>query len=388
MLRRLIPIGAAGVGAVLSVCAAAAQDAPAPSAATETRTIAGRVLRGTESGDVPVPGLYVVLHRVSSRGAGPVDSVRTARDGSYRFRYEAQVGTDAMYIVSARHAGVAYFTAPIRDREVVGTAAEITVFDSSSTGPPLTVQGRHVVISPPAEGRRQLVDVFEIANETRLTRVSGDSPHGTWNVRLPAGVENPSVGQGEIPPDAVQFAGERAVLFAPVSPGVKQVIFTYELPASQPDVVLQLDQPVSLLELLVEGGGAVVAEGALVRAEPVSVAGREFDRFLGRGLSAGSVVRVALPGPAGTGRLRTLLLAVAGAVALALGMLAGRGTAQPSLAARDDPDALAQAIAALDVVRERQTDPEARAYHDQRREALKARLVAALAEIDERGGAR
>lgn len=388
MLRRLIPAGAAGVGVVLSAFAAVAQDTPPPPGATETRTIAGRVLRGTETGGVPMPGLYVVLHRVSSSGAGPVDSMRTSRDGSYRFRYEAQVGTDAMYIVSARHAGVAYFTAPIRGREVLGADAEITVFDSSSAGPPLAVRGRHVVISPPAEGRRQLVDVFEIANETQLTRVPGESPHGTWNVRLPAGVENAAVGQGEIPPDAVQFAGERAVLFAPVSPGVKQVIFTYELPATESDVVLQLDQPVSLLELLVEGGGATVTEGALVRAEPVSVSGREFERFIGREMSAGSVVRVALAGPAGMGRLRTLLLATAGAVALALGMLAGRGAGQPALVARDDPDALAQAIAALDAVRERQTDPRARAWHDQRREALKARLVTALAEIDARGGAR
>lgn len=388
MLRRVTVVAAL----VVSVAPAVAQ-VPSPGAQTEERSIAGRVVRGTDTGPMVVAGLQVVLHRVSSTSAGPVDSVRTGRDGSYRFRYRTPAGDDAMYIVSAQHAGVAYFTPPIREAVVAGAGAEITVFDSSSTGPPLTVRGRHVVVSPPQDGRRHVVDVFELANETMVTRVPGASPHGTWNVRLPAGLENAAVGQGEVPPDAVQFAAERAVVFAPVSPGLKQVIFTYELPASRSELVLPLDQPMSLMEVLVEGGGAVLTEGALVRGEPVAVSGRQFERFVGRELSAGSRVRVGLPGPAGTGRLRTLVLAAAAAAALALGIVAGRRVpaAPPApVAAGADPDALAQAIAALDTLREGGALPEgaAAAYYDERRATLKGQLVAALAEIEGGGESR
>lgn len=365
---------------------AAAQQTPG----SEVRTVAGRVLRGTTDGPQPVAGAVVVLHRIASDAAGPVDSLRTARDGSYRFRYRVAGDAQAMYIASVRWAGVAYFTSPLRQREVTGDDADISVFDTTSAGAPLAVRGRHVVLSPPAGATRRVVDVFEISNDTILTRVPGSSPVGTWSVTLPSGATNPSVEQGEISPDAVQFVNGRATVFAPVPPGLKQIVFGYEVPAAQPFVVT-LDQSVTLLELLVEGGGVAV-EGPLEHQEPVTVSGREFERFLGRELVAGASVRVDLGDPGAAGRLRTLLLAAAGAVALALGIAAGRRGASRAedvtvaTAAPHDPETLARAIAALDAVWEARADTDAaRAHWAERRAALKGRLVEALGEVEARG---
>lgn len=381
---------------------------PGPAGA-EMRTVEGRVVRGSADGERPVDGQFVVLHRIASDNAGPVDSARTSRDGGYRFTYRVGPG-EAMYIVSTRYAGIAYFTPPLRERVVRSPEGDVTVFDTTSTGAPLVVRGRHFVVSPPdAEGTRHVVDVFEVANGSMLTRTAGDSPQGAWGTRLPDGVRNPGVGQGDISPDAVRFDPERAFVFAPFPPGVKQVVFTYELPARQASLSLVSDQPMAMVELLVEGSGAA-ASGVVSRQEPVALEGRQFERFLGEQVPAGARIRLELPGsPGGFGRRRSLLLVALAAAALALGIGFGRRAAGGEVAVAvapggaavsvdpDDPDTLAQAIAALDAVHERQDSGVASAAYESRRAELKTRLVAALAvradgaprgEVDPAAGTR
>ena len=397
-----------------------AQNVPAGTPAPALRTVEGRVLRGGAEGERPVDGQFVVLHRIGSDSAGPVDSARTTRDGRYHFNYRAGPG-EAMYIVSTRYAGIAYFTPPLRERVVRSPEGDVTVFDTTSTAVPLRVRGRHFVVSPPdAEGTRHVVDVFEVANESVLTRTAGDSPDGTWATRIPEGVRNPGLGQGEISPDAVRFDQGRAAVFAPFAPGVKQVVLTYELPATQSTLSLVLDQPAGMLEILVEGSGAT-ASGSVARQEPVALEGRQFERFLGQEVPAGTSIRLDLPGSPGSfGNLRTLLLVGLAAAALALGILFGRRGAREDASAStpmmvsatvdpDAPDTLAQAIAALDAVHERQGAPgatgeaaraayeAARVAYEARRGELKARLVASLAgrpdaadppEVDTAAGSR
>lgn len=410
------------LGVCLAVAATApgiAQSVPPRSSTLEVRTVEGRVLRGSADGERPVDGQFVVLHRIAADSAGPVDSARTTREGRYRFSYRVGPG-EAMYIVSTRYAGIAYFTPPLREIAVRSPEGDVTVFDTTSTGVPLTVRGRHFVVSPPdAEGTRHVVDVFEVANEATRTRTTGDSPHGAWATRIPEGVRNPGVGQGDISPDAVRFDQGRAAVFAPFAPGVKQVVFTYELPASQSSLSLVLDQPTAMLEVLVEGSGAS-ATGVVTRQEPVTLEGRQFERFLGQEVPAGASLRLDLPGsPGGFANLRTVLLVALAAAALVLGILFGRrgtvrdpatvpATTQVLASAPvdpDDPDTLAQAIAALDAVHERRGTPgspgapheTARVAHEARRAELKARLITALAgrldrpevpEVDTAAGSR
>jgi hypothetical protein len=197
-------------------------------------------------------------------------------------------------------------------------------------------------------------------------------------------VRNAAVGQGEISPDAVRFDAGRAAIFAPFAPGVKQVVFTYEWPASERSLAVSLDHAAGALEVLIEGSGVSI-DGAVAREEPVSLEGRRFERFFAQNVPAGSTVRLA-SGPAGAGgRVRAFLLALLAAGALALGIVFGRRGARPVLAAAPaaptGPDALAQAIAALDAVQERRPGAATvRADYEARRAELKARLVAALAE--------
>ena len=76
--------------------------APAQAAAPSgSRTVAGRVVRPGVEAFEPVSGTWVTLHRVGRDRAGPLDSARTASDGSYRFGYTPSGAPDAIYFVSA-----------------------------------------------------------------------------------------------------------------------------------------------------------------------------------------------------------------------------------------------------------------------------------------------
>ncbi len=352
---------------------------------SQARTVDGRVLRGTPSGEKPLGGQVVVLHRIASDSAGPVDSVRTAQDGRYRFRYRAAEDS-VLYIVSARYAGVAYFTAPLRAAAVRGSDADIVVFDTTSAPIALSVRGRHFVVTrSPNGGVRRAVDVFEIANDTSVTRISGPATP-SWSVRLPDGATTPRVEQGDVPAGAVSFVGGVAEVFAPFPPGLKQVVFSYELPATAFPARIPVESPTGVLEVLLQESGARVDAPALARQDSVTLQGTSYQRYLGQNLPAGSPVRIVLESSASGGRLLTGAMVLLSGALLALGFRAGRirGTSLPARRGRPDTAALARDIATLDAAFESQGDRSeaSRTAYQRRRAELKSQLVQALAAVE------
>jgi hypothetical protein len=356
----------------------------------EIRTVEGRVLRGGGSIPEPVSGLTVVLHRISADSSGPVDSVRSSAGGGYRFRYRLE-GPRSMYIVSARHSGVAYFTSPLREKAVSGPEADVVVFDTTSRSFPMTVRSRHFVIAPPdADGIRRVVDVFEVANDSARTLVSGSAGPATWRVRLPEGVSDPSSSGGDMPPDAFRFAGGNAELVVPFPPGARQLVLTYAMPAGA-SLTVPLEHATTTLEVLLEGGGATVSGAGLAAEAPVTMEGRSFQRFVASQVPAASTFSVSGGGGPGGRAGRLALLAVA-AVAVASGIVLGRrarATALEVVVAGSPSDALAREIAALDHVYDAPGEtagPDREAYFA-RRAGLMARLSETLA-VEDRETAR
>lgn len=348
----------------------------------ETRTVSGRLLLGTPDGTRPVAGVHVVLHRIGPDTAGPVDSVRTARDGSYRFRYRWS-GDSSLYIVSARYHGIAYFTAPLRQRDVASPDGDVLVFDTTSRPFPLEVRGRHFVLARGTGSVPRVFDVFEIANDSTLTLVAGSGGY-TWETLLPSGALRPSAGGGDVPSQAVVFAEGRARVAAPFSPGIKQVVLSYELAGGT--LSIPVDAPTGVLEVLLEEGtGSVLRRGPLQRQEDVSLEGRRFQRYLGQNVPRGSVVELTLAG-GGFGRELTRLLPIAlAAVVLVLGVAYGRRklasqSVGPVPLSAYSTSELAGAVAAIDALRERpDADPALLAFLDSRRAELMAALRDALA---------
>ena len=367
-------------------CIAACAALAAPSASAQAYRITGRVLRPAADSMRGVHGTWVVLHRVGSDSAGPLDSARTARDGSFTIRFARSGPGDAIYFVSATHDGIAYFSPPIDTSRTVNEA-EIAVFDTTSAPVPIHVRGRHVVVATSAEdGKREVVEVYELANDSTVTRVAaGDVP--VWSAVLPDGSGDVRVGQSDLSEDAIRTEGGRLRVYAPLAPGIKQLSFAYRMDARAFPLALPVDAPAGVLEVLLEEPNAIATAPGLQRVDPVTVESRTFNRFLAQDVAQGGVLRIQVPsGPGGARQawLAAMLAAVTAAMALVL-FRAARGARQvPSVSTRVHAESasqrLAREIAELDARVEATanvSDADRDAYA-RRRAALKADLAHAL----------
>ena len=397
--------------ATLGAQGAAGQSAAAPGDSTVTtapdtvrRLVSGRVVRPGGGGHdvLPTPGVWVTLHRVGPDNSGPLDSTRTRSDGGYSFRYRLSGSAQAVYFVSVSYDGVAYFSAPLREPRVTGEDAEVTVFDTTSAPIPLHVRGRHVVVSSPdANGLRQLVEVYEISNDTTLTRISPDDAHPTWSAIIPAGAEDFQLAQADISPSSISADSGRVSSVAPFAPGLKQLSFAYRLPESAFPLDIPVTDSVPVLEVLLEEPGARVSGARLTQVAAASIEGRTFNRFLAQDVPKNAVFTVVAP-PPGTPPLseRYQVVLVAAISLLMLGALAvtfsrrraqarpaganafARGAAEQVAVPAEGEDAarLAREIAALDAAHERNGSggvEAEEAYHAQRAQ-LKRALAAEL----------
>ena len=362
----------------------------ASAAGAQARLAEGRLLRAAEGGrPVPVAGEWIVLHRVGTDHAAPLDSVRSGRDGRFRFRYARTGDPQALYFVSARYEGIAYFSPPLRADTVRGDDADIIVYATTTDTTALRTQGRHVVVSAARGSDREIAEVFELENSATRTIVARDSTTPLWSVGLPDGARNPAVAPGDVAAAAVVFAGGRARLYAPISPGVRQLVITYRLPLSATSVSIPVERDLAVLEVLLEEPRATVEGAGLREVAPAAIEDRQFHRFLAQDVAPTSVVRLTLPAPVSrdTSALRVLGIAVA---VIMVGALAAwvlrRRRASPAAPSALAPEAMhvermIAELATLDARFERAANPsvEARASYERERAALKARIAAALA---------
>lgn len=261
--------------------------------AQDSLVIRGHVVRQAVAGMVPMRGVVVTLHQIGPSAAGAIDSLRTDRRGEFSFRVAAD--SASMYLATSRHAGIAYFAPPTRLGDALGES-EIVVFDTTSAAVSLRVSGRHLVVSAPnAAGARELVEVYEIQNDTIVTAVSVAPDRPTFRAQLPAGARNVRATQGDFTGGAVRVEGATARIVAPIAPGVRQLVLTYELEAGAFPLPLSLDRPADVLEVLLEEQTGRVDGGALQALGPVTVEGRNFSRFLGRDIPAGAAVSIVVP---------------------------------------------------------------------------------------------
>jgi hypothetical protein len=193
-------------------------------------TVAGVLRRGSLTGP-PVAGRWVVLHQVNAASGGPIDSTRTDAAGRWRLR-TAHVDTLAIYVASALHDGLAYFSAPLP--VVAGsttTALPLVVYDTSSTGPRVSVRRRFVTIArPKPDGSREVLEILELDNPGRATRIAPDTLQPTWAGAIPPAALDFEVQQSDFSADAVLRRGGDVQLFGPVQPDrTHQLSYRYVL---------------------------------------------------------------------------------------------------------------------------------------------------------------
>jgi hypothetical protein len=376
-----------------------------PAMDTVPSFVSGRVVRPGARDMVPTPGVWVTLHRVGPDSSGPLDSMRTRQDGGYSFRYRQSGGSQAVYFVSVSYHGIAYFSAPLREARVTGADAEVTVFDTTSSPIPLNVRGRHIVVSSPGvDGLREIVEVYEISNDTTLTRISPDDAHPTWSTIIPADAKDFELAQADISPSSVQADSGRVSSVAPFAPGLKQISFAYRLPESAFPLDIPLSDSVPVLEVLLEEPAAKVSGARLTQVAPAALEGRTFNRFLAQDAPRNAVFTIVAPAagaPPLDRRYQAVLLAIIailmlGALAMAFsrrrvvarpygGAVGFAATGERLLPAQADgaeAARLARAIAELDAEHERDgsrgaaADAAYRAQRDDLKRALAAELDA------------
>ena len=357
-----------------------------PAARQPLAFVSGHVSSPGLKTDLPIAGVTVTVHRVGTDSSGPVDSVVTDAKGRYRIDYPRLDSDEAIYFAAAVYRGIAYFSAPLKSLRASGEDGEITVFDTTSRHIELHVRGHHLVVSAPRpDGIRSIVEVWELSNDTTATLIQRDSASAVWSATLPAAATDFAGGEGDVSAGSLRASRGRVQLNAPFGPGVKQLSYSYSLPASAFPFTLKADAPTVVMEVLVEEVGAQVA-GTSLRAMPAATTGgRTFKRFLGQDVPLGSVTKVIVP--VTTQALRTKVL-IGLACVIALVMLGALGRAllrarpvarRAPPSARETHEGLAAAIALLDARRERGDPSLDDATYATERAALKAQLAAALA---------
>ena len=339
-------------------------------------------------------GAWVVVHRIATDeagkvGGGPLDSGRTNTSGSFRIRYPHYGASSATYIAVTTYSGVSYITAPLTRARVSGDDATIMVFDTAAPPYPIRVAGRHFVITAPDSGdRRRVIEVYELLNDSTLTAM-GSEARPVWRAALPPGVKDLQLNPvGDITPGTAKQEAGWLKVFAPISPGLRQLSFTYTLPADVFPLSLPVVDSTAVLEVLVQELAAMVDGAGLTEVAPVVQDGRTFRRLLAQDVAAKSVLRVTMPMPASLFEKKGVpiivsILAVVLAIVLGVIFWRRRRPRAPVASARtvSAVDALVRELAVMDADFERRASPSdmERAAWAAKRITLKSRLTAALA---------
>jgi hypothetical protein len=358
----------------------------------ELRRVEGRVARGTREAQQPLANQVVVLHRVGRDKSGPLDSTKTSARGLFSFRYRPSGDSSAIYFATTSYGGIVYPTSPFRGPVVSLEDATIVVFDTTSAPIPIKVGGHHVIVGgPQPNGWRPVGEVYDLENDTTVTAIARDSLTPIWTAQIPASATGFQLNSGgELASGAVSRRGTTVGVFAPISPGIRQVAFTYELPSSAFPLSFPAGRPTGVLEVLVQEPTARVEAPALREVPSANAEGRVFRRFLAQDVPPSGVLRIDVPRMSVSTResvYRTVLYVILATMAIALVFAFRRRraavTVPPPTAPAAEPRsrALVRAIATLDDDFDRAagTSDAARAEYEARRASLKQELSAVLA---------
>jgi len=285
--------------------------------------VTGRVVHGGPNGRA-LARAWVVLHRVTMGGAGgPIDSSRTDGRGDFTFSV-SRPDTSAIYVVSSWYDGIAYFSEPVTVSRPRTSLRPLLVYDTTSTGPGVQVARRLLTVAKQKpDGARDVLELLELRNPGRSTRIAADTLQPTWTGAIPGEAIQFQVAQGDLSPQAVTQRGDSVAVFGPIPPGdPKQLSYAYVLPGSLARIAVPIDQPTAEVDLLVEDTAATVTATRLDTLGVQEIESRRFARYRARAVPAGATLTIAFSvAPPWQAESLVPFVVIGAAVALAAGFV-------------------------------------------------------------------
>jgi hypothetical protein len=245
------------------------------------------VVRVAGTDTVAVAGARVVLHRVTVRNPGPVDSASSDARGSFHFSLIPDTG--AVYLVSARWAGIQYFGTPVALRPGSSPGIVTLVVADTSSQAPVQLAARHLIVSPvDADGMRDVVDLMVLENRGSITRVGSDSLHATWRILLPHFAVNIHGGNSGFSLESLVLSGDAIALFAAIPPGSHDIEIDYQIPPNSRRFEVPVGEDVPASNIISEDR-AMVVQGPYIRSDTV-IERKAYVRWQGRMVAGEPVV--------------------------------------------------------------------------------------------------
>src|SRR5690606_21109165 len=119
----------------------------------------------------------------------------------------------------------------------------VEVFDTASTAPlPIRVPVRDVFLTALPDGAWEVNDWIRITNDNRVARVARPGAP-SFQLRIPEEATDFEVDEGSVQPSEVTRMEDRVMLMTPVTPGTKDLLVRYRLPARPPRATIPIGEP-------------------------------------------------------------------------------------------------------------------------------------------------
>jgi hypothetical protein len=260
-------------------------------------SIQGEIGNGTTGKPVANQVVQLLLPR---GGMQRVAMVTTDASGRFVFP-SANIDPSSFYLVQAAYQGVDYNAPAQFDPEGTATLS-ITVYDASSSAPPLRIQSARVVVHA-QDNKAHVQEMLAVRNASDPPR-SYANPEGTFRFRLSPGVAEPNAavaGLMNMPlPQPVNPGKGRGQYFlqCPLKPGLTIVMVAYDVDYSSNHLALGDSYPyrIDSVELLVSPPSLTVDSPLFKPAGTDADTGSQ--KYVAAGLKTGTKLEARLSGEA------------------------------------------------------------------------------------------
>ncbi len=244
----------------------------------------GKVYVGNE----PLTHGRVILHHLSPKYQGPVDSVRLGRTGTFTFHLPTVPDSAAgdLYFAAIMHDGVLYFGTPITLPIQLDSLYQIHTYDTTMVaagGVALPIKVRNLFVEKDSTGRGwRVTDLIEVDNKATRT-LTARKDGVVWRYPLPSEGSDFRLGQTGFALDAATFHGDTVVVRAPLPPGLRVFVMRYDVP--DPFLTVPMPGLTSTMEVLVrEPAPPIGVTGLQVEDDVELEPGANYRHFVGRNL--------------------------------------------------------------------------------------------------------